>query len=355
MDDSARDTGNRYPYFTTAHASSEAFGYLEASEKDGEPDISTFALRTLERLREVGLLHRTDAEPPSNLHKARVEGQDLWIRFNTRRTPQGYKAVEVVDMPKSDRAILAAMVSWVSDPVDFEQLRPALAYARGLSDQREGFEAAMENAVNYLMEGEATLEDFKKVMSVLDEVMQSFVLLRNLEFLFPLIRFYRADFDEYSDEEQWKLVQQACGHVNDFLESLSRLRAFLEYGAPGRRLTPSVKLPGRDVQAAILHDVEDLDHTEIGAAMRISLNPEEFRIKGEHQTIRKMIARGRDILEQAFGENGWPAQVKIMKEEKRRWQSLSPEEQQREEDIEIIALMNDVSIEEARRMVQGRQ
>ena len=356
MDDSPSGTGNRYPYDTAEHAASEAFEYLEASEKDGEPDIPTFALSTLERLREMGLVHRTDTEPPGNIRKARVGGQDLWIRFGTRRTTQGYKGVEVVDIPKSDRAILAAMVGWVSDPVDFEQLRRAIAYGHGLSDQREDFEAAMEAAMKSLMEGEPSLEDFKQVMGGLDEVMRSFALLRYLEFLVPLIRYYRADFDEYSAEEQWKLAEQACGHINNFLESLSRLQAFLQYGAPGRKLIAPVRQPQRDVRATILHDVEGIDHREIVERMRIApLDPQEFRDKGEYQTVRKMISRGRDILEQAFGRNGWQAQAATLKEEIRWWQSLSPEERKHEEDIEMEALINDVSIEEARRIVVRRQ
>jgi hypothetical protein len=356
MDDSAGDTRNRYPFFTTAHAASEAFGYLEASEKDGELDIPTFALRTLERLREVGLLHRTDTEPPSNLRKARVKGQELWIRISTWRTPQGYKAVEVVDSPRSDRAILAAMVGWVSDPVDFEQLLRAIAFTRGLSNQREEYAAGTEDLKKYLMESEPSREDFKRVKGFLDELKRTFGLLEYLDFLLPLIRYYRADFDEYSAEEQWKLVEQACGYVNNFLESLSRLQAFLQYGAPGRKLIAPVKQPQRDVQAAILHDVEGLDHREILERMLMTpLDPREFKDKGEYQTVRKMISRGRNILEQAFGKNGWQAQVATLKEEIGWWQSLSPEERKHEQDIVTQALFTNVSIEEARRIVERRR
>jgi hypothetical protein len=357
MDDLSRGSGNRYPYDPTGDAASEALEYMWMSERDGELDIPTFARRTLERLREVGLLHRTDTQPPANIRRARFDGQqDLWIRFNTRRTSQGYKAMEVMEAPRSDRAILAAMVAWTSDPVDFEQLRPAIAYAHGLVTQGENFEAAMDDVMQYLMEGEPSLEDFKRVAAVLNTIRRNDELLRNFRFLEPLMRFYKPEIADCSAEEYWKYIEQACRHVKDYLESLSRLQAFLEYGAPGRKLTPSVKRPQRDVQAAVLHDVEGIDHREILERMRIApLDPQEFRDKGEYQTVRKMISRGRDILEQAFGRNGWQAQAATLKEEIRWWQSLSPEERKHEEDIEMEALINDVSIEEARRIVVRRQ
>src|SRR5215211_5109888 len=129
---------NHYPYDPTGDPTSEAFDYLRASEREGKPHIPTFALRTLERLRKIGLLHRRDTETPSNIRRVRFAGkQDLWIRFGTRRTQQGYKAVEVMDTPRSDKAILAAMVAWTSDPVDFEQLWSAIAYIDRLASHKE--------------------------------------------------------------------------------------------------------------------------------------------------------------------------------------------------------------------------
>ena len=102
----------------------EALEELEASSKDGTPHIPTFVQRMLERLKEVGLLHRIDIESPRNMRKVKLDkGQDVWIRFDRYRDRrEGYMAVEVVDAPRSDRAILAAMVAWLGQPVDFEQL-----------------------------------------------------------------------------------------------------------------------------------------------------------------------------------------------------------------------------------------
>ena len=135
MDSGQGDTTKRYPYdFLEDEKRSgyydEALDELNASRKDGLPHIPTFAQRMLERLKKVGLLHRTDTEPPSNVRKVTLDKkQDLWIRFDTRRDyDEGYTAVEVVDPPRSDTAILAAMTAWLAQPIDFKQIIEATRY-----------------------------------------------------------------------------------------------------------------------------------------------------------------------------------------------------------------------------------
>jgi hypothetical protein len=81
----------------------------------------------LKRLGEVGLLHTTDAEAPDNVRLVHLEnGQVLWVRFDTWRTWPGYMAVEVVDAPRTDTAIFAAMVAWGADRFDFERILETL-------------------------------------------------------------------------------------------------------------------------------------------------------------------------------------------------------------------------------------
>ena len=131
------DATNRYPYEPLEDSGDydEALDELNASKKDGLPHIPTFAQRMLERLKEVGLLHRTDTEPPANARRVKLDkGQELWVRFDTRRDEEGYMAVEVVDTPRSDAAILAAMVAWLAPPIDFERLVEATRYANFFGD-----------------------------------------------------------------------------------------------------------------------------------------------------------------------------------------------------------------------------
>lgn len=112
----------------------EALAWLREGRQDGEIHIPTFARRVLEQLRDVGLLHTTDAEPPANVRKVRLtkddKVQDIWLRFDTIRDPRGYVTVEVVGSPRSDAAILAAMVAGATEPIDFKQVLLAMAAER---------------------------------------------------------------------------------------------------------------------------------------------------------------------------------------------------------------------------------
>ncbi len=353
------DAATRYPYDPNEdrYGYDEALDYLRTSKKDGEPHIPTFARHMLERLREVGLLHTTDADSPVNVRKVKLDReQDLWIRFATHRVEdKGYMAVEVVNVPRSDKAILAAMVGWLAQPIDFERLLEAMRFilSGAYTAEMKRIDAVLrrirvdqdivdalfgkmfflhtEFAIPFLntmgRTGEA--EDIlhlifmrtegdrdvtpERVESAWEEAVSAGKSLNNLEakikplkhleYLLPLIRYYRPEFDNRSAEEQQELIEKACHYFNDFLKSLGKLQAFLEYGTPNRKLTPAVKEPNRDVTAAVLHEVDELNYRQIGELMRIPLPP-DFEIKGEYQTVRKMVERGRRILEGAFSEEG---------------------------------------------------
>ncbi len=63
--------------------------------------------------------------------------------------------------------------------------------------------------------------------------------------------------------------------------------------------------------------------------MRIFITPTRQKEKGDHETVRKMVERGRQILHLTFGEQGWLERVEKMKAEKSWWQSLSQEERKK--------------------------
>jgi hypothetical protein len=138
--------------------------------------------------------------------------------------------------------------------------------------------------------------------------------------------------------------------MNTFLEALSGLESFLRYGTPDQKLTSMVRNPQRDVRAAVLHDVEGMSYTQVGERLKVPLPP-DYEIKGEHQTVRKMVGRGKSILEAAFGEEGWRKRIEAMKAEKKRWESLSPEERRKEVATHAIALEFTWAFEEVRQLV----
>jgi hypothetical protein len=334
MDQGRHNTSRRYPYDNLAESGDydEALEELNASKKDGEPHIPTFARNTLERLRDLGLLHRIDADAPVNVRKAKVgKEQVVWIRFDTHRDEhRGYTAVEVVDAPRSDTAILAAMMAWLAQPIDFDRLLESLRFFT--SGAYEAEKKRIRESIGMTSQGlpritgsENTEEDYAAALKALVELDDKRKLLEPLDYLLPLIRYYRPDFDGRSPEEQQELIEKTCGYVNDFLSSLLKLRGFLEYGAPDqKKLTPAIKEPARDVRAAVLYDVDELSYREIGERMRVS--PPDLGIKGENQTVRKMADRGRRILEEAFGKEGWRKRAEKMKAERAWWQSLSDEQ-----------------------------
>ncbi len=412
MANSQEDAARIYPYDSLAESDDydEALDELRASRKDGRPHIPTFTQRMLERLRDVGLLHLTDAEPPVNVRKAKLDKeQEVWIRFDTRRDDEGYIAVEVVDAPRSDTAILAAMTAWLTWPIDFKQLLEAQQFifsgayedemkrigSIGATLRRTRLSQDIVNALfgkmmkihldfarPFLTRMGRTEEDrdmtsaifpetggdqqiapgnaesaWDKAVSAwksLDDLEAKIIPLRHLEYLLPLIHYYRPEFDNRSPEEQQDLLKKACDYINGFLESLRNLQAFLEYGAPNqKKLTPAIKEPKRDVKAAVLHDVDELTHRQIGERMKIPLPPIS-KEKGGHVTVREMVKRGRGILEEAFGKVGWWERVERMKAEKARWWSLSEEERDKQWDAETTALQFGISIEEARRWTESR-
>ena len=346
------DATKRYPYEPLEDSGDydEALDELNASRKDGLPHIPTFAQRMLERLREVGLLHRTDTDPPINARKVKLDkGQELWIRFDAHRDDEGYMAVEVMDTPRSDTAILAAMIAWTARPIDFERLLEARRFvnSRDMRAQEERIEAIMER----MKDEDLTWEEHVAVFKDITDLLTKREPLKHLQYLLPLIQYYKPEVVNCSPQELQDLLEKTCNYINDFLESLRKLQAFLEYGSPNRKLAPAMREPKRDVRAAILHDVNGLNYRQIGEQMKIPLPP-DFEIKGEHQTVRKMVERGRHILEEAFSEEGWQKRIEVMKSEKAWWQSLSEEERYTEWEVERTALDFDIPIEEARRWVE---
>ncbi len=130
------------------------------------------------------------------------------------------------------------------------------------------------------------------------------------------------------------LVAGTCSYVNAFLETLRKLMAFLEHGTPGRRIPAATKAAARDVKAAVLKDVEGLTHREIGRELGVP--PPEDDGNGDHPTVRKMVRRGRRILEKALGVEGWRTQAEAMRIEAGRWSSLSEEEREAEMEAEAL-------------------
>jgi len=340
MTDTPEGAERRYPDKYTLASNLDTLDLLFGSKKAGRPHIPTFARKLLRQVVEGSMLYGTAAESSfSNLRTVKLDnGQEVFISVGTRRSePGGYMAVEVVDAPPSDKALLAAMSAKAALPTDIERLRQMLRFV----------EPPLKDTVHKnWVEAQDRIKAEDGIASP-----RSISLLRlygtyiTLEYIVALLRHHRPGFDDLSWEDQMSLIEETCEKMNEFLGSLRRLQDFMTYGVPNRKLTPSMKEPQRDVDAAVLRDVDDFTHREIGERLDIPLSPDSQYQQSGHQTVRRAIERGRRILEAAFGKEGWQRQAQVMKTEKAQRQSLSEEEQQVEWLAETLALYLDVPLE----------
>ena len=72
-------------------------------------------------------------------------------------------------------------------------------------------------------------------------------------------------------------------------------------GVPGRIKKPAIVNPQRDVDAAVLRDVERMKYREIEQSLEVEISENARRVD-DYSTVSKMVNRGRDILERAFGQ-----------------------------------------------------
>jgi len=278
--------------------------------------------------------------------------QDLWVRFDTRRTFAGYMDIEVMEALPSDAAILAAMTAWVTHPVDFERLLKAFSF---LSSEMETLKKKHSAFHQRMLEGDhVPFEEWLEGTRSLLSLHTTYKAIEPLQYVILLLKYYKPEVADYSPQQLQNLIEKTCNYINDFLESLRKLQSFLEYGIPEGRLRPVVENPQRDVKAAILHDVDGLNFPEIGKKLGIP-PPPDYEIKRDYQTVSDAVKRGRNILKRAFPTEGWQKRAEAMRAEKAWWRSLSPEERKKEEDIEGTALSLGIPFEEARRQVERRR
>jgi hypothetical protein len=106
---------------------------------------------------------------------------------------------------------------------------------------------------------------------------------------------------------------------------------------PGRRGPAPTRLVRRDVKAAVLKDVDGLTYREVAEELGVPL-PVDFLVKGDHPAVRRMVIRGRMVLESALGEEGWLSQIEAMKAEAARWRSLSEVRREAEAEAEALGI-----------------
>jgi hypothetical protein len=236
-------------------------------------------------------------------------GQTFWLEFGRYRDDWAVPSVEgMVETQQQDVAILAALTVSEAELTDIERLsRDVLPRVKELLESGEC--TSMKDAFRSLSipwPGEVS-RDASKLRDYWEP------LLRSREFYITLLlEHFRPDLNSYPPDKQIELFKETCKQVNAFLRASRQLTNFLEYGAPNRDTRPEVENVVRDARAAVLRDGGGLTHRQIGEVLDVPLTAYS-RLKGGHDTVSKMVQRGRTILESAFGEEGWREKAQAIK------------------------------------------
>jgi hypothetical protein len=100
----------------------------------------------------------------------------------------------------------------------------------------------------------------------------------------------------------------------------------------------------------VLRDVGGLTYRDIAEQLDVEISA-GARVVSDYSRISRMVARGRDILERAWGRDGWRKKAEALKAEAARWYALTPIERVVEECAELLG----VSPKEARRMLEDEE
>jgi hypothetical protein len=311
--------------------------YFGDGERLQPRDIPELALRWLEMLIEIGGFSDTEQprRPETDFRTRRLtfrdslntqpfedaylavldNGQRLWIREGKRRSDKGSRILEVLDKPqRADAAILTMLTVLEGRSIEAERVAKVFSKSEGISHE----------------------EYHDLVGSAL--------------YAYSLLRYFRPDFDGLPQEERLALIEGAYDRINDLLEASRKLAEYLEYGAPTRDLRTAVENASIDIHAAVLRDVDGLTNRDIAEQLDVEISS-DARVVSDYSRISRMVARGKDILERAWGRDGWRKKAEAMKAEAARWYALTPLERVVEECAELLG----VSPQEAQRILEDEE
>jgi hypothetical protein len=300
-------------------------------------------------------------------------GQIVWIRDDAPREDldQDYRGIEVFDeTPQTDTAIIAAVTALETRRVEDERLKQAiLLYKLGAEVPSEATSdnEAPENLkpIVHLLKGwagkiaEAARSDPELQEATNLDSLNVMKYMHTFSYIEELLRYFRPDYDELSRREQTALIQGACDRLNTFHEALEELVGHAEYASydAGRRKLRKLKRATDNVQlyidAALLRDVEGLTHEEIGNRLGAGTpRAEEWKRKRDASTPRSWVTKGHELLERAWGEEGYAARVEAKKAERERWRRLSEDDRLLEATAEQIALRVGASVREVLQIIE---
>jgi len=277
-------------------------------------------------------------------------GQVMRLLLNAKRTEQGYRGAEVLVGPsRTEEAYVAALLALHGEEMERERdiknrqsdkmarASKAILYFELMRSGRT--DGAARDTVHQAMrdlhlykEGPVKATDYFEGLKLtpLDE----------------LLRYFRPEFHEASEKERIELLEHTIGYVNEYLEALRRLTAFLQYGKTGAYEglpTKQVTQAAKQVRAAEFRELvrnergAPLPYAKIGKLLGEQPTPGQAPRSYEGR-IKRMVEAGKGILRQALGEEGYRDYMEEKRAELEHWQTLSKDEQgaiQMEENFEL--------------------
>jgi hypothetical protein len=279
-------------------------------------------------------------------------GQVMRLLLNATRTEQGYKGAEVFIGPsRTEEAYVAAMLALHGEEMEREgdkknrqsdemaRASKAILYFELMRSGRT--DGAARDTVHQAMrdlhlykEGPVKATDFIEGLK--------------LNPVHELLRYFRPELDHMSEKERIQLLERTISYVNEYLGSLHRLTAFLQYGKTGAYEglpTKQVTRAAKQVRAAEFRELlrtaqgAPLPYRKIGQLLGEKPEPNKDRRSYEAR-ISRMVKDGMSILKQSLGEQGYRDYIEEKRAELEHWQTLSADEQdkiQLEENFGISA------------------
>jgi hypothetical protein len=124
------------------------------------------------------------------------------------------------------------------------------------------------------------------------------------------------------------------------------MQNYLWYSKPNKnKAVAPTKDPQRDVRASVLQDIFDLSTLRIGEALGFKAPSDlDKSRKHENAAVRAAAQRGRELLHQYFGVDGWRQKVERVRANRVLWHEL--EDQPKAQVYYLLAECHGTSIEE---------
>ena len=275
-------------------------------------------------------------------HRFRLDNGQLARLSIEREERDAYASATVLlDVPRAEQAIVAALVALQGTHVEKEKLYRVhdVLLAAHWTEQ------ASESAAKDKPRPERP-PGMKKTTA--EDVKQGY----KYRYAEDLLRHYRPEFDDMAQMDQAALVTRVLEKTNNFLDALRELALCVQHAHPYEGLpnTP-VKKATRDVLAAQLRDVEGLSYPKIGEHLGVEQSQNDIIRRDNHRVRTQLVPKGRAILMNALTEAGYKEFVRSSKAEMKRRSSLTEPEREIEEWAELVK----TPVEQMQRIMTGTE